>query len=282
VYDLPRVVKVNDLCDRLGMDTISFGVTVAFARECYERGLLSDDDSPYLEFGDAEGLVALAEQTAGREGFGDRLADGSFALAAELGDEATRYLHGSKGLEFAAHSPRGLKGMSIGYATSTRGGSHHDTRPTLQYGADEPLTPETAPAFAARSQHFTALGDSLTQCRFVSEGGWGKEINDRYRDAINHATGWSLSTADVEAIGERVYNLERLVNVRRGVASRETDTLPYRVTHEPIPDGPAEGMYCPPDELAGMLDDYYAFRGWDDDGVPTPETLDRLGLTPFA
>jgi aldehyde:ferredoxin oxidoreductase len=280
VYDLPRVVKANDLCDRLGMDSISFGVTLAFARECYEKGLLSDADSAHLAFGDADGLVALAEQVAHREGFGDRLADGSFALAEEL--DAEQYLHGSKGLEFAAHSPRGLKGMSIGYATSTRGGSHHDTRPTLQYGRDEPLTPETAPAFAARSQHFTALGDSLTQCRFVSEGGWGKEINDRYRDALRHATGWSLSTDEVEEIGERVYTLERLVNVQRGVADREADSLPYRVTHEPIPDGPSEGMYCPPEELERMLDDYYAFRGWDDDGVPTRETLERLSLTAFA
>jgi aldehyde:ferredoxin oxidoreductase len=282
VYDLPRVVTVNDRCDRLGMDTISFGVTVAFARECYEEGLLSDDDSPHLAFGDADGLVELTGQTAHREGFGDRLADGSFALAADLGEASEKYLHGAKGLEFAAHSPRGLKGMSIGYATSTRGGSHHDTRPTPQYGSEEPYTPENSPAFAARSQHFTALGDSLTQCRFVSEGGWGTRVNHRYRDAINHATGWSLSTDEVEAIGERVYTLERLVNVQRGVASRETDTLPYRVTHEPIPDGPAAGMYCPPAELERMLDDYYAVRGWDDDGVPTPETLERLDLAAFA
>ena len=282
VYDLPRVVKVNDLCDRLGMDTISFGVTVAFARECYEKGLLSDDDSPHLEFGDADGLVELTRQTAHRDGFGDRLADGSFALARGLADEAEKYLHGSKGLEFAAHSPRGLKGMAIGYATSTRGGSHHDTRPTLQYGSEEPFTPDNSPEFAARSQHFTALGDSLTQCRFVSEGGWGKKINDRYRDAINHATGWSLSTTEVETIGERVYNLERLINVRRGVASREEDALPHRVTHEPIPDGPSQGMHCPPDELARMLDDYYAFRGWDADGVPTSETLAGLDLSEYA
>ncbi|WP_136592515.1 aldehyde ferredoxin oxidoreductase family protein [Salinigranum halophilum] len=282
VYDLPRVVKVNDLCDRLGMDTISFGVTVAFARECFEKGLLSEADSPHLAFGDADGLVELTRQTAHREGFGDRLADGSFALARDLGGEADKYLHGSKGLEFAAHSPRGLKGMSIGYATATRGGSHHDTRPTLQYGSEEPFTPENSPEFAARSQHFTALGDSLTQCRFVSEGGWGKTVNDRYRDVINHATGWSLSTGDVEAIGERVYNLERLINVSRGVANREADTLPHRVMHEPIPDGPAEGMYCPPEELERMLDDYYAFRGWDDDGAPTSETLDRLDLAEFA
>jgi len=279
VYDIRRVVKANDLCDRLGMDTISFGVSVAFARECHEKGFLDDGDSPHLEFGDAEGLVELAKQTAHREGFGDRLAEGSFRLAASLGGEdAQQYLHGSKGLEFAAHSPRGLKGMSIGYATSTRGGSHHDTRPTRQYGGEHDETVDGTAEFAARSQHFTALGDSLTQCRFVSEGGWGDRINERYRDALELATGWDLSVADVEAFGERVYNLERLINVERGVASAETDTLPHRVTHEPIPDGPSEGMYCPPEELEAMKEEYYAFRGWDDDGHPTEQTLQRLDM----
>ena len=282
VFDVERVIKANDRCDRLGMDTISWGVSVAFARDCYDEGLLSDDDCPHLAFGDADGLVELARRTAHREGFGDRLAEGSFRLAADLDDEAERYLHGTKGLEFAAHSPRGLKGMSIGYATSTRGGSHHDTRPTLQYDGEHAETTEGTPAFAARTQHFTALGDSLTQCRFVSEGGYDKRVTDRYRDAINAATGWELSTDEVERIGERIYNLERLINVERGVARRETDTLSHRVMHEPIPDGPAEGMYCPPEELSAMLDEYYAFRGWDDDGVPTPERLDALDMAELA
>ncbi len=168
--------------------------------------------------------------------------------------------------------------MSIGYATSTRGGSHHDTRPTLQYGGEHAETTEGTAEFAARSQHFTALGDSLTQCRFVSEAGWGKRVDERYRDAIAAATGWELTREEVERIGERIYTLERLINVERGVADREADALPYRVTHEPIPEGPSEGMYCPPAELDAMLSEYYAFRGWNEDGVPTAETLEELGL----
>nr|WP_255455243.1 aldehyde ferredoxin oxidoreductase C-terminal domain-containing protein [Natrialba sp. INN-245] len=281
VDDIKRVMKANDLCDRLGMDTISWGVTVAFARECAENGLL-ESDSPHLEFGDADGLVELARRTAAREGVGDQLAEGSFRIAEALEDESERYLHGAKGLEFAAHSPRGLKGMSIGYATSTRGGSHHDTRPTLQYSGEHDETTEGTAEFAARSQHFTALGDSLTQCRFVSEGGWGKRIDDRYRDALEAATGWELTTEDVEEIGERIYTLERTINVERGIASRETDTLPHRVMHEPIPDGPAAGMHCPPEELEAMIEEYYAFRGWDEDGTPTTETLERLDLDELA
>jgi aldehyde:ferredoxin oxidoreductase len=281
VYDIERVITANDLCDRLGMDTISWGVTVAFARECYEKGLL-DGELPHLEFGDADGLVELAEKTAHRKGVGDRIAEGSFRMAESLDDEAEKYLYGAKGLEFAAHSARGLKGMSIGYATGTRGGSHHDTRPTLQYDGHHDETTEGTPEFAARSQHFTALGDSLTQCRFVSEGGWGARINENYAEAITLATGWDLSVEEVERIGERVYNLERLINVSRGVADREADSLPYRVLNEPIPEGPAEGMYCPPEELDSMLDEYYAFRGWNDNGHPTTETVERLDIEDVA
>jgi len=99
---------------------------------------------------------------------------------------------------------------------------------------------------------------------------------------VNAATGWDLDPAELERIGERIYNLERLVNVQREIASRADDTLPYRVMHEAIPDGPSAGIFCPPSELEAMLDEYYAFRGWDDDGVPTDETLERLELTPFA
>lgn len=278
VFEVEPVIMANDLCDRLGMDTISWGVTVAFARECYENRLIGEDVSPHLEFGDAEGLVQLAYQTAHREDYGDVLAEGSFRIAASLEKEAKRYLHGTKGLEFSAHSPRGLKGMSIGYATATRGGSHHDTRPTPQYEGKHAETTDGTAVFAARSQHFTALGDSLTQCRFVSEGGWGKNINERYRDAINYATGWDLSVAEVERIGERVYNLERLINVERGIADAETDTLPYRVMQVPIPEGPSEGMHCPPEELDAMLHEYYEFRGWDENGVPTEEKLAELEM----
>ncbi len=289
VYDVKRVMKANDLCDRLGLDTISYGVTVAFARECAEKGILTEEDSPYLEFGDEDGLVELVKQVAHREGIGDDLAEGSFRLAESLADDIEagerdaerdpdEFLYGAKGLEFAAHSARGLKGMSIGYATGTRGGSHHDTRPTLQYDGEHEETTEGTAEFAARSQHFTALGDSLTQCRFVQEGGWGKRINDRFRDAINAATGWDLTTEAVEEVGERVYNLERRINVERGVASRESDTLPKRVMEEPIPDGPAEGMHCPPEELEAMLEEYYEFRGWNEDGTVSTATMERLGL----
>jgi aldehyde:ferredoxin oxidoreductase len=273
------IVKANELCDQLGMDTISLGVTLAFAFECFEKGLLSRQEvGRDLTFGDYHAILDLIEDTAYRRGFGDRLAEGSARLAAELGGESSRFLYAVKALEMPAHSARVLKGMSLGYATSTRGGSHHDTRPTLQYGTEhDNTTTDGKPEFAVHNQHFTAVGDSLTQCRFVSERGFGAMLNEHYPRMINAVTGWDLSLQDVERIGERIWNLERAFNVREGIG-REQDVLPYRVMHEPVPEGMHKGMHCPPDELNGMLDSYYALRGWTPDGVPTPERLQALEL----
>ena len=131
---------------------------------------------------------------------------------------------------------------------------------------------------AVRSQNFTAVDDSLVLCRFTSErGGCGMNLNENYVQMINAATGWDLDLAELEQIGERICTLERVLNVREGI-SRKDDTLPWRVQHEPIPDGPSKGMYCPPEELDKMLDEYYALRGWTTEGIPTPERLRALGL----
>ncbi len=279
----PSLIQANILCDLLGLDSISMGVTLALVAECLERGLLTPRDVGLpFGWGDHAGMIRLVEQTARREGFGDRLAEGSRRLAAEIGQGAERLTYAVKGLELPAHSARALKGMSIGYATATRGGSHHDTRPTPQYaqGFDRRST-EDKPAFAIRSQHFTAVDDSLVMCRFTSERGFGLFVNDAYAGLVSAVTGWDVDAAELERVGERIVNLERGFNVRDGVR-RGDDVLPWKVMHEPIPDGPSAGMYCPPAELAAMLDAYYALRGWDADGVPTKERLEALGLGDLA
>jgi aldehyde:ferredoxin oxidoreductase len=273
------IVKANELCDQLGIDTISMGVTLSFAFECYEKGLLTHENTDHaLTFGNYHTILELIEATAYRRGLGDLLAEGSVRIADQLGGDAANYLYAVKGLEMPAHSARVLKGMSIGYATATRGGSHHDTRPTLQYGTDhDNTTVDGKPEFAVKNQHFTAVGDSLTQCRFVSERGFGSMLNEHYARLINVVTGWDLSLHEVERIGERIWNLERAFNVREGI-NRSQDVLPYRVMYEPVPDGMHQGMHCPPDELNAMLDAYYELRGWDANGVPTPAKLASLGL----
>jgi aldehyde:ferredoxin oxidoreductase len=273
------LAKANDLCDLLGMDTITMGVTLAFVCEALERGWLSERDLGLpFGWGDWRGMLRLVEMTATRDGFGDRLAEGAWRLAESVHPEGTRFVYAVKRLEMPAHSARALKGMSIGYATASRGGSHHDTRPTPQYaqGYDR-RSPDGKPEFAVRSQHFTALDDSLVVCRFTSERGFGLYVEEPYARMVRAVTGWDVTVEELERIGERVINLERLFNVREGVR-RKDDVLPWRVMHEPIPDGPSAGMHCPPPELSMMLDRYYALRGWDADGVPTPDRLAALGL----
>jgi aldehyde:ferredoxin oxidoreductase len=273
------LILANDLCDLLGLDTITMGVTLAFVCEALERGwLTSGEVGVPFGWGDWRGMLKLVEMTARREGFGDRLAEGAWRLAESVHPEGTRLVYAVKRLELPAHSARALKGLSIGYATATRGGSHHDTRPTPQYAPtfDRRGTGDK-PAFAARSQHFTAVGDSLVLCRFTSERGFGLYVDEPYARMVRAITGWDVSAEELERVGERIVNLERLFNVREGVR-RAQDTLPWKVMHEPIPEGPSAGMYCPPAELATMLDAYYALRGWNDDGVPTPARLRALGL----
>ena len=273
------LAKANDLCDLLGMDTISMGVTLSFVAEALERGWLTQHEIGVpFGWGDWRGMLRLVEMTAAREGFGDRLAEGGWRLADSVHPEASKCVYAVKRLELPAHSARALKGMSIGYATATRGGSHHDTRPTPQYaqGYDRRGT-DGKPEFAIRSQHFTAVDDSLVLCRFTSERGFGLFVEEPYARMVRAVTGWEMTAEELERVGERVINLERLFNVREGVR-RKDDVLPWRVMHEPIPAGPSAGMYCPPDELSAMLDQYYTLRGWDHDGVPTRERLSTLGL----
>ena len=279
-WDPASLLKLNALCDQWGVDTISMGVTLSFALECFEKEYLTPKDAGgrTLRFGDAGLLQELVEETGKRQGFGDALAEGSFRLAQRLRKEAADLLYCVKKLEVAGHSPRALKGMSVGYATATRGGSHHDARPTLQYAGEfDRKNAQVVPSFAVRTQNFTALDDSLTQCRFASERGYGALINENYVKMINAVTGWSLNLGEVEKLGERIYNLERAFNCREGV-SRKDDHLPFRTSHQPIPSGPSKGMYSPPEEFNSLLDEYYKMRGWDKNGTPTPEKLKELGL----
>ena len=277
IANAEALIVANDLCDLLGMDTISMGVTLAFVAEAVERGWLDAGDLGVpFGWGDWRGMLRLVEMTAAREGFGERLADGAWRLAESIGPEATKLVYAVKRLELPAHSARALKGLSIGYATATRGGSHHDTRPTPQYAPTfDRRGTKDKPEFAMRSQHFTAVGDSLVLCRFTSERGFGLFLGEPYAAMVRAVTGWDITAEELERTGERIVNLERMFNVREGVRRRD-DVLPWRVMHEPIPDGPSAGMYCPPAELDTMLDAYYQLRGWNADGVPTRARLANL------
>ncbi len=275
--DLDSIIEANHLCSLMGMDTISMGVTLAFAAECMDKGIITERElGGRVAFSDGKSYGDLIQKTAERQGIGQLLAMGSARLAKMFGEESHPYLYAVKGLEIAGHSARGLRNMSLSYAVSTRGGSHHDGRPNyLAVDPDPGFGPQ--PQIIFRNNAFTAVGDSLVLCRFIAERGIGTPLNDDMVRLVNGITGWTLSLKDLEKIGERIYNLERLINVRRG-AGRKDDVLPSRVMTEPVPDGPVKGRYCLPKDLDAMLDTYYELRGWTRDGIPTEGKLKELGL----
>lgn len=276
--DINSIFNGNHLCDLMGLDTITMGVTLAFVAECMENGIVSEEElGGNVSFSDGRSMIELISKTVAKEGIGEYLAMGSWQLSKRFGEDSLKYLHAVKGMEIAGHSPRGMREMSLGYSISTRGGSHHDTRPF--YPATHPDRGfDEIPAYVVKSNYFTSVGDSLTVCRFIAEGMLEPpSISGSMATVVNLVTGWDVDVPELEQIGERVYNLERLINVRRGV-SRKDDILPYRVMNEPIPDGPSQGRYCPKNELDTMLDRYYELRGWTRDGVPSDAKLKELGL----
>jgi aldehyde:ferredoxin oxidoreductase len=275
--DLDSIIEANHLCSLMGIDTISMGVTLAFVAECLDKGIIKEQDlGARVAFSNGEPFTELVRKTATRQGIGKLLSMGSARLAKSFGEDSYKYLHAVKGLEVAGHSARGLRNMSLSYAVSTRGGSHHDSQPNyLAVDPDPGFEPQ--PQFTFRNNAFTAVGDSLVLCRFIAARGIGTPLNEDMVRLVHAVTGWSLKLEELEKIGERIYTLERLINVRRGV-SRKDDTLPLRVMSEPIPDGPVKGRFCLPKDLDAMLDAYYELRGWSREGIPTEGKLKELGL----
>jgi aldehyde:ferredoxin oxidoreductase len=275
--DLDSIIEANHLCSLMGMDTISMGVTLSFVAECMDKGIIKERDlGGRVAFSSGESFRELIRKTAGKQEIGQLLAMGSARLARIFGEGARKYLYAVKGMEIAGHSARGLRNMSLSYAVSTRGGSHHDGRPNyLAVDPDPGFGPQ--PQLVFRNNAFTAVGDSLVLCRFIAERGIGTPLNEDMVRLVNGVTGWNLSLKELERIGERIYNLERLINVRRGVR-RKDEILPPRVVSEPIPDGPVKGRFCLPKDLDAMLDTYYELRGWTPEGIPTEGKLKELGL----
>ncbi|MEA3487429.1 MAG: aldehyde ferredoxin oxidoreductase C-terminal domain-containing protein, partial [Thermodesulfobacteriota bacterium] len=275
--DIVSIFNGNTMCDEMGMDTISFGVTLAFLAECVERGIIGEKELKMkISFGNWENLSEIAKRTALREeGIGRLISLGSGRLSEQLGHDSYKFLYSQQGLEMTGHSARGLQNMGLAYATSTRGGSHQDGRPYYA-GKDDPYSDEN-PEHCIDTEHNSAVGDSLVMCRFLQERAFGMKLNDSYLPVIRYVTGWDIDLDELVAIGERIYNLERIINVKRG-ANRSTAMLPYRVMNESVPDGPCKGRYVPQAKLDRMLDSYYRLRGWDRDGVPANDKLSELGL----
>jgi aldehyde:ferredoxin oxidoreductase len=280
---LDAILAANKLCDEYGIDTISTGVTIAFAMECYEKGLITSKDTDGIEltWGNHDAIVTMVEKIARREGFGDLLAEGSWRAAKKIGKGAENYSMTVKGLELPGHSPRTMRGMMLAYATSTCGGRHHDSRPTAEYGEIDRLEVKGKPEFVRASNHMCAVGDSLIICRF-SERLYGHTLSQSYVDIVNLVTGFGLDLRELELIGERIYNLERAINVRCGIR-RKDDRIPNRFFKDALTTGPAKGEVASLEVFNKMLDEYYDLRGWDKKtGIPTEEKLVELGLEDVA
>lgn len=274
VDNLEAVTKANYLCNELGLDPISMGSTIACAMELYEKGYLpkSATDIP-LRFGDADAMVEATRKTGYREGVGDLLAKGSYRLAAEFGHPELSM--SAKKQEYPAYDPRGAKGIGLNYATSNRGGCHvrgYTISPEI-LGVPEkidPLSKDGKAAWVKAFQDVTALVDSVGMCLFTTFALGAPDV----ASMLEPATGIPFPAEKAVLAGERIWNLERLFNLREGLTKAD-DALAPRLLTEPMPEGPAAGHVV---ELADMLADYYAARGWSEDGKPSAETLDRLGL----
>jgi aldehyde:ferredoxin oxidoreductase len=274
VTQLDAIIKANHLCDELGLDTISMGSTIACAMELREKGYIPDEvlEGLDLRFGNAAAMVEAVWRTAYKAGFGKYLALGSKRLAEIFG--APELSMSVKGLELPAYDPRGAKGIGLTYATANRGGCHvtgYTISPEI-LGLPEkidPLTIEGKAQWVKTFQDFTCVVNSTVNCLF-STFALGAED---YAKLLSAVTGWDLSTEEIMKIGERIYNLERLIINEYGFDGKD-DTLPKRLLQEPMPEGVAKGHVV---ELEKMKEEYYKLRGWVN-GRPTPEKLKELDI----
>ena len=283
IADLAPIIKANYLCNELGLDTITMGATVACAMELADRGYLSEKEiGRALVWGDGQALVELTRQTAYRDGFGDRLAEGSYRLAESCGHPELAMV--AKKQEFPGYEPRGAQAMGLAYATSPIGGSHMRGDPAYfeLFGIPQPVDPlewKGKAKITKAFQDLSAVIDAAGLCIFFAVRNLaGKDLDvppNGIMEYLNAATGADYSIEELICAGERVITAERQFLARAGM-SRKDDTLPDRLTREPMPSGPAKGMVC---HLEEMLDEYYREQNWTADGIPTRDRLISLGLT---
>jgi len=279
------IAKAHELCNRYGIDTMSTGECIAWAMECWERGI---DLGRPLPWGDVETIFTLIEEIAYRRGVGALLADGVRQAAAKVGRGSEAWALHVKGFEMAFHDPRGKKGMGLAYATANRGACHLQTvhedaleagGPFPELGLDTAMSRKQLDGKAylvkITQDYFGTLGDTLGICKFPTNA-WRPYTPTRVAQAVALVTGWDINLGELLTAGERIFNLCRMFNVREGI-SRADDALPSRLG-EPLPEGASAGETVSAEDLEKLLEEYYKLRGWDGNGIPTPETLVRLGL----
>lgn len=298
ITDLAAICKANELCNKYGMDTISCGATVAWAMECYEKGILTQADTGGIDlrFGNGAALVQIVEQIGKREGFGKLLGEGSARAAAKIGKGSEKSLITVKNQEMPAHMPRVKRTLGLIYSVNPFGADHmsHEHDPNYEIGSGEanraylallglqdPQPPRSLNAekvrFALTTQYAYSLLDTVTVCDFVWGPAWQLFDMNQLVEAVRAATGWNVSLYELMKVGERRLNMLRAFNAREGI-DRKQDIPPERL-FEPLKGGTSDGWAMDRNELAAAMDLYYAMAGWDPvTGTPTRAKLQELGI----
>ncbi len=289
VNNMEAITMANFLCNEYGLDTISAGNTIGFAMECYEKGILTDEQTGglALKFGDENLLVELVEKIGKREGIGDLLAEGTKVMSEKLNKGSEKFAMHVKGLELPAYDPRAAKITGLGYVTAIRGGDHMAGYVEGPAFLDTPFLvvdeSKIDDVFVEDPSQVKVLVDQENALTFFDLAGCCKFMGlllkaEEWVDLVANATGWDFDVNDFRKTGERVYNLVRAYNVREGM-TRADDVLPDRLHDEPLPEGPGKGMVISREGFNAYLDTYYDLRGWDKaTGKPTREKLSELGL----
>jgi aldehyde:ferredoxin oxidoreductase len=300
ISDMRAVIKLVDICDEDGMDTMSTGVTIGWAMESFERGVLKKEDfrsAKYPEgfepnFGNAEAAVALAEMIRDREGIGDLLSQGtrraSRQIDAERGTESWKWAMNSKGLECPGYDARGLKTFALGAAVGTRGPCHNRSAAydvDITGEADRFTVDDRRGQLARDSEEYAAVYDTLPLCKFIRRCFTGKADRSgawpTIAALINATTGWNFGYEDIDLIGERAHTIKKAFNIREGW-TRADDSLPWRWHHEPMKEGASAGHVVTEEELEYMKDLYYAAKGWTKEGLIPKQKLIELGMADVA
>lgn len=295
IHDAAAIAKANELCNRYTLDTISTGVTIAFAMECFENGLITvrDTDGVELRFGNADAVLRMVEAIAFRRGIGDLLADGVKRAAESIGRGAERFAMHVKGQELPLHDPRGKTGVGLGYAVSPTGADHleaaHDGlfaqdtpvfKALAPLGIHSPVSPRSVDGEKVRAftylQHLYSLENCLGLCIYV--GGPGRALSlDKLVETVHAATGWDTSLWELLKIGQKMTTMARIFNIREGF-TRDDDNLPERL-YTPLENGTLRGVALSRPEFERALSMYYQMMGWSvPEGLPTKGLLHELGL----
>jgi len=299
VNNLAAISVANQMCNEYAVDTIAAGATISFAMECYEKGVITTEQTGGLElkFGDADVMLKALEMMLNAEGeFGKTLGMGSERAAKVWGNGADEYLITVKGAEAPAHMPQAKRSLGLIYAVNAFGADHQSSEHDPYYeegvadlnlnrlkmiGLGDPqpgysLTTEKV-RFAYLTQVFYSMLDSVELCQFVYGPAWTLYGPAETVTMINAVTGWDVTVDELMAVGERRLNLFRIFNAREGL-DRKDDKLPKKFFKALGGAGPTAGTALTHEEIESAKDEYYRLAGWTDNGIPTHQTLERLDI----